>query len=202
MNQKGQKTFKIIISIMVLLIFFPGCGDYIEDYMVEKLVAAYEEIRDDLYMINRYERIEDWQDREIECLGYPDYYEDKDFVIDFDLMIWIKNQVVKSIEYKPDVTNYWQISCETEIRGQGDCEDIAIMIWKGLRDAGFPDNIIGIGIAKNDRGQCHAFAIVYYTEKDFYILDSNFWYEAIKSDQLDNSITLVMGCNLFSIWEF
>ena len=196
-TRRGKKTFKITIFI-ALLIFLPGCRDYIWDYTMEKLVQSYEEIRNDLYV----GRLEDWQNREAECLGYPDYYEDEDFIIDLGLMVGIKNQVVKSIGYKADVTNYWQTSCETETRGRGDCEDIAVMIWKGLRDAGFPDNIIGIGIAKNDRGQGHAFAVVYYTKEDFYILDANFWFGAIRSDQLDDSITLVMGCNLFSIWEF
>lgn len=192
--------FRIIAFIIALLIF-PGCGNYVEDFIEERVIELYDEIRDVFYK-TQYERIKEWQIREAECLDYPEYYEDENFILDFDLMIGIKNQVIKSIGYKADVVNYWQTSCETETEGKGDCEDIAIMIWRELREAGFPDNIIGIGIAQNNRGQCHAFAIVYYTDEYFYILDANFWFKAINSKQLDDSITLIIGCNLFSIWEF
>jgi len=170
------------------------------DLVEEKAKEFYGELYDAV-TTDRRETIEDWQDREAECLNYPDYYEDKNFVVDLDSMIEIKNRVVASIKYKPDTGNYYQTSCETEARGMGDCEDIAIAIWKELRDAGFPDNIIGIGIARNDRGQCHAFAIVYYTTEDLYILDSNFW-GVVDSVQLDGSVNFLVGFNLFSTWDF
>jgi len=188
-----------MIVLIVMLFVFSGCGDLMMDLAKEKAKEFYGELYDAV-TTDRRETIEDWQDREAECLNYPDYYEDKNFVVDLDSMIEIKNRVVASIKYKPDTGNYYQTSCETEARGMGDCEDIAIAIWKELREAGFPDDIIGIGIAKNDRGQCHAFAMVYYTLDDFYILDTNFW-GVVDSKLLNDSVSLIVGYNLFSIWE-
>ena len=203
---------KLLFIILIIPLMFSGCGDYVENCIEDKFIEYWNKISDLYHTDYNYKKIEDWQDRETECLGYPIHQDDENFMFDLNLVTKIRNRVVRRIESKPDTTNYWQTSCETEIRGKGDCEDTAIMIWKELRDAGFPDDIIGMVKIKwypGDDKQFHVFAIVNLQDGDFYILDNGALHkygvmsEDVQraSDVLNKSIELIVGFNLFSIWD-
>ncbi len=202
---------KLFFTILIALLMFSGCKNYVENCIEEKFIELYDEIYN-LYHTDYYERIEDWQDRETKCLGYPIYQDDENFTFGLNLVTEIRNRVVRRIESKAEVTNYWQTSCETEIRGKGDCEDVAILIWKELRDAGFPDDIIRMIKIKwypDGEKSFHIFAVVNLQDGDFYILDNGalhrykvMWEDVQKASKvLNDSIELLVGFNLFSIWE-
>lgn len=163
-------------------------------------------------------KISDWQDREWECQGYTISYRDSgcaevhDRFDDMKKALWWARWTLEfqrqSRAYVPDGAgvDYWQTSCESQRRRDGDCDDAAIMIYYMLRKYYFPDNCIKLVIGEHyigDKLRAHMFAAVYYSETDFYILDATGAYtkNIVKSEDffaLHDNIRLVVEFDLFS----
>ncbi len=116
----------------------------------------------------------------------------------------IRNQVLKEIKYKPDKENfdkkeYWATTRETLSRGVGDCEDQAFVIYRRLYEAGFNHSQLGVCLIEG-----HVFAIFYYKEDDFYILDNGYMtYAVVEASRFYWSKGKpICGFNLYKIWSY
>lgn len=190
----GSRKVRILkeLYFLFIVIFFISCGG-----------GGSEKSNKNIW----YERIEDWQIRELGCLDYPEYnYSQTEFVIEQSVLKDINREVSLNIKYVRDEGNdFWQTSCETVKNGKGDCEDLSILAWSKLRSRGYPDKINGMILSEKD-GLFHVFVAVYYSEDDFYIIDPTGYYT---SDIVTGSkflstekINLILWFNLFLISEF
>ncbi len=66
--------------------------------------------------------------------------------------------------------DYWQLPEETEARGAGDCEDIAVWLYATLIRLGFENVRLVVGRHRIDKPMNHAW-VVYYLNGKVYILD-------------------------------
>lgn len=125
---------------------------------------------------------EDWQKREGYSQNHP---EKQDGKIRYDEVRDIHNWVRFHVKYVPDEQQFderdwWAVSDLVLARMKGDCEDQAIARWRIMREQGFPDDAIGIGVCWG-----HAFAVLHYCEDDFYVLDNGFLTnEIVKASEL------------------
>ncbi|MGA1839292.1 MAG: hypothetical protein ACMUIU_01595 [bacterium] len=153
-----------------------------------------------------YERIEGWQTRELACLEYPEYnYDQSDFIVEESVLRDINREVFHSNKYvKDEGIDFWQTSCETIQYAEGDCEDLAILVWRKLRAKGYPDKINGMILSERD-GLFHVFVAVYYSEDDFYIIDPTgyFTFNVVPGREFLNTekINLILWFNMFLIRE-
>ena len=153
--------------------------------------------------------ISNWQRRESESLNNPTKSSG-------DLPAGWKNKakqihrdMLKNMEYVSDThlygkCEYWATSKEILKYMKGDCEDQAIYVLRELRDAGFPDNKIGVVIVKE-----HAFACIHITNNDFWLLDNGYISrQIIKASEIfpvkikGTELKPVCGFNLFDIWTY
>ena len=153
-----------------------------------------------------YDRIENWQTRELDCLNYPEYnYDKSDFLVEVSVLKDINREVYLNNKYaKDEGIDFWQTSCKTTQRGKGDCEDLSILVWKKIRDTGCPDKINGM-ILSEKGGLFHVFVAVYYSEDDFYIIDPSGYYtlDVIPGREflVQEKINLILWFNMFMIRE-
>lgn len=152
-----------------------------------------------------YNLVSDWQHRELLCVDQKDYlYTPPDFAIDFAAIVKVNNDVRRKIRVVPDVpgADHWQTSRETEARGCGDCEDIAILIWRNLRDIGFPDDLMYLFLVEK-AGLFHTFLAVYYSDDKYYVIDptSCFVKSMISNNEgiAEQKINFIVRFNLFSV---
>ncbi len=154
----------------------------------------------------RYQKIYDWQDRElISCIrdsGTVETEAEPKLTDVVHALSWMS----KNITPTPDDEDYWQTSCETMERGKGDCEDQAILLWRLLREKGFPDDVNRIGwLAHKDDRPSHIIAIIYFPN-EILAVDPTFSYQKISELDLylqDRPFyTLIFEFNLYSIWKY
>ncbi len=115
--------------------------------------------------------VADWQDREQRSLGAT---KPQTGTVDLKRARWIHKWVITNVRYISDEKNYakkeyWATSDEVFSRMQDDCDGQAVACWRKLRDAGFPDDKIGICCIEG-----HAFCVILEGEEDFWILDNGF----------------------------
>jgi len=117
----------------------------------------------------------------------------------------IHNDVLKEIKYVSDKKNYdkrefWATTDETNEKGSGDCEDIAFIMMRRLIEAGYSRKDLCI-ICIED----HAFAGLYFNEKDFWVFDNGHITQIVKKASyilpLKNKKPLV-GFNFEDIWSY
>lgn len=151
------------------------------------------------------DKIEDWQFRELKSIDNKDFiYASNDYVVDLATIIKIGNEIKNQITPKLDPVgnDYWQTSDETLLLGTGDCEDIAILIWRNLRNHGFPDDLVYLVVTEKNN-QFHMILIVYYTLINYYIIDPTSYYiktMIASNDYIEEyGINFLYSFNLFSL---
>ena len=169
-----MKCYKLVFIFFLLL----GCsGRDNEDFFATRSALDIEGMM---------EQIAYWQWEEKQLTDIP--YQ-TDGIVDLDTAIEIRRQVFREIE--TDMSQKSQIfptSAEVETLGRAVCVGYAVLIYKRLRDANFPDNNIGIIRYWN---HCVAFVEI---GEDIYYLDS---YGVIKNREHKNP---VIAFNLFGAW--
>lgn len=151
-------------------------------------------------------KVRDWQRRERDELGYVNKQEGR---VDMEMAKNLHKRMLKEIKYISDKENYgksefWATSKEVAERMQDDCDGQAVYMWRLLRDAGFPDD--RIGMCHVDR---HLFCIIIIDDKDFWLLDNG----AISRQIVKASETFpctvqgvlrkpIYGFNLFDYWVY
>ena len=158
------------------------------------------------YTSSNYKQIIDWQTRQKKELGIMENQQSTTIgKIGIEKAKKIHKWVRNNIRYVSDQSqygkaDYWETAKEVLNKNQADCEGLSILRWKMLRDAGFPEDKIGIALTKN-----HAFCVIQDTEDDFRVLDNGYLsHIIIRASKLfptKNSIPLV-GFNLFDIWSY
>jgi hypothetical protein len=182
----------IILSILSMLLFSLHCGG-LDERMPKRMWW--------------YDRVEGWQGRELTCLHNVEYKNNiYDFSADPSVLETINREISISIDYAEDQgKDYWQTSCETLQKSCGDCEDLAILVWKRIREEGYPDEKIGMILGEKNN-LFHVCAAVYYSEDDFYIIDPTGFYtrRIVKASEFlfEKDIKLILWFNLFAIHEY
>lgn len=77
--------------------------------------------------------------------------------------------------------------------------------WRMMRDAGFPDDNIGMVVVSG-----HMFACLHISDKDFYVLDNGYitYKTALASDIFPfetkdgKELQPIIGFNLFDMWTY
>ncbi len=175
---------KKLIIIIILSSLLYGCGEHASNPF--------------------YQQIYSWQDRElVSCIK-----DSQDIVtattislIEIEcLLSWIS----RNIKSKADEYNYWQTSCETLNQRTGDCEDKAILLWRLLRDQGYPQNVNRIGWLRNkdETAPGHMVIILFFADK-ILVADPRF-YKPFEFDSYFQKYPyyyLIFTFNLHTIWE-
>ena len=99
----------------------------------------------------------------------------------------------------------WQVSTDTLQKGKGISLDQSIVIMHRLRDAGFPDEVIGV-VSVEIGSRRHSFAVVQDLEDDFWMLDNGYFLNlpvrasAYLGKRKD--IHYLIGFNFFDVWTY
>lgn len=162
--------------------------------------------------INEYQsnKAKDWMLREKMYKVYKK--NDKQF-FDYDLMKKIHKNCIKDIVYVKDselynTNEYLATTEDIEKNKAGDCEDQAYYTMLKLKEAGFRDDDIGVlfVMEKNKPDSGHVFAILHYTDNDFYMLDNgHFLSLPVKAKNYlgkRDDIEYIIAYNLFDIWNY
>lgn len=188
-------------SLILLFLLLPLCG-YGDD-----------EHWDDYNYL--YSKIHSWQDREKECLSttrhlFPDptrYQE-----VNMSDLHELRRDIMNDFEYVPDEEghDYWQTSCETSDKGEGDCEDFAILVLSKLRIyyTNHQKGILIITYNRDDKHRCHGIPIIYYCEDDFLTIDRGWGIitgrklrsEDFKTRKSITDLKFKLAFNLEDIW--
>jgi len=108
--------------------------------------------------------------------------------------------VLTNFKYIPDKgKDYWETSDEVIQKGGADCEGLAALMMRKLRELGIPDEKLGICIIPR-----HAFATYWYKDDDFYILDNGYMtYHVVKASEFSwKKGEPLCGFNLSDVWSF
>lgn len=155
--------------------------------------------------ISWYSKICNWQDRESQCLNYPEIQTAESFSFTPSTLTRARNTALESFRSAPEGVEYWETSCEAWNLEEGDCDTAAFRIWGTLRYIGFPDDLIRLFVVKVAENEHHMFVAVYYTPDKFYVIDNGAFTSNIANGEefLDKfQLEPVVAFNLFSYWDF
>lgn len=123
--------------------------------------------------------------------------------VDLALMRRIHRRTL--LEIKHELGDLWRPSSITLDKGRGISLDQSIAIMHRLRDAGFPDDALGV-ISVEFAGRRHSFAIVHDALDDFWMLDNGMFSlcpvrgSVFLSARAD--VHVLIGFNFFDIWNY
>ncbi len=152
-----------------------------------------------------YDDVTRWQKKQLKSMSYegnkPSRTESGFF--DKSLMCRIHRKTLLEVRHK--VEGMWEVSTETLRRGRGISLDQAIVTMHRLRDAGFPDSMLGV-VSVELNGRRHSFAIVQDREDDFWMLDNGYFLNipcrAGKYLGKRKDIQYLIGFNFFDVWNY
>jgi hypothetical protein len=123
--------------------------------------------------------------------------------LDLGLMRRIHRRTLLGIKH--ELGDLWRPSSITVDKGRGISLDQSIAIMHRLRDAGFPDDALGV-ISVEFAGRRHSFAIVHDKADDFWMLDNGmFSFCPIRGSVLLSARTdvhVLIGFNFFDVWNY
>ncbi len=151
-----------------------------------------------------YDDVAAWQKRQIQSMSFEDSVPQKERgVIDLKKMRAIHKKTLLEVRHKED--GMWKVSTDTLQKGRGISLDQAIVLMHRLRDAGFPDDALGVVSVQLSR-QRHSFAIVQFAEDDFWMLDNGrFCSVPVKASTYlakRNDLRYLIGFNFFDVWNY
>ena len=146
-----------------------------------------------------------WQKKQIKSMTYNKIkpQRTKSTFFNKTIMQKIHRKTLLEVQHKNE--GMWEVSTDTLQRGRGISLDQAIVTMHRLRDAGFPDSMLGVvSIARHNRR--HSFAIVQDKEDDFWILDNGYFLNTPcrASSYLGKrkDIQYLIGFNFFDVWNY
>lgn len=151
------------------------------------------------------ERVLKWQKKQLESMTFENAVPKKssEGKIDLPRMRRIHRTSLQAVRH--DLDGMWQVSTDTLQKGKGISLDQSIVIMHRLRDAGFPDEVIGV-VSVEIGARRHSFAIVQDREDDFWMLDNGYFLNipvrasAYLGKRRD--ISYLIGFNFFDVWTY
>ena len=123
--------------------------------------------------------------------------------VDLALMRRIHRRTL--LEIKHELGDLWRPSSVTMSKGRGISLDQSIAIMHRLRDAGFPDDALGV-VSVEFAGRRHSFAIVQDVQDDFWMLDNGtFSFSAVRGSvflSARRDVHVLIGFNFFDVWNY
>ena len=151
-----------------------------------------------------YDDVVAWQKRQITSMSFEDSVPQKESgVIDYKKMRTVHKKTLLEVKHKEG--GMWKVSTDTLQKGRGISLDQAIVLMHRLRDAGFPDDALGVVSVQLSR-QRHSFAIIQFAEDDFWMLDngrlSSVPVKATTFLAKRGDIVYLIGFNFFDVWNY
>lgn len=150
-------------------------------------------------------RVLAWQKKQLESMTFENAVPRKssEGKVDLPRMRRIHRTSLEAVRH--DLDGMWQVSTDTLQKGKGISLDQSIVIMHRLRDAGFPDDVIGV-VSVEIASRRHSFAIVQDIEDDFWMLDNGYFLNipvrasAYLGKRRD--INYLIGFNFFDVWTY
>ena len=147
----------------------------------------------------------EWQKKQLQSMTFENAVprKSREGSIDPARMRRIHRTALQAVRH--DLDGMWQVSTDTLQKGRGISLDQSIVIMHRLRDAGFPDDAIGV-VSVEIGSRRHSFAVVQDRDDDFWMLDNGYFlnipvrasaYLGKRSD-----INYLIGFNFFDIWTY
>lgn len=152
-----------------------------------------------------YADVQEWQKAQLESMTFEDDQPGKitKGTVDLALMRRVHRRTLMGIRH--EIGDLWQPSSVTMDKGRGISLDQSIAIMHRLRDAGFPDDTLGV-VSVEFAGRRHSFAIVHDREHDFWMLDNGmFSYCPLRGSAFLGSrrdVHVLIGFNFFDMWTY
>jgi hypothetical protein len=145
-----------------------------------------------------------WQKKQIKSMSFEDSVPKKEEgVINYKRMRAIHKKTLLEVKHKED--GMWKVSTDTLRKGRGISLDQAIVLMHRLRDAGFPDDALGV-VSVQLKEQRHSFAIIQFAKDDFWMLDNGqFSSVPVKARTFlakRKDISYLIGFNFFDVWNY
>lgn len=150
-------------------------------------------------------RVVEWQKKQLESMTFENAVPKRvlDGKIDLPRMRRIHRTSLEAVRH--DLDGMWQVSTDTLQKGKGISLDQSIVIMHRLRDAGFPDDALGV-VSVEIGSRRHSFAIVQDREDDFWMLDNGYFLNipVRASAYLGKKIGInyLIGFNFFDVWTY
>ena len=123
--------------------------------------------------------------------------------VDLGLMRRIHRRTL--LEIRHELGDLCRPSSVTLDRGRGISLDQSIAIMHRLRDAGFPDDSLGV-VSVEFSGRRHSFAIVHDRPDDFWVLDNGMLsFCPVRGSVLlaaRRDVGVLIGFNFFDVWNY
>ena len=151
-----------------------------------------------------YDDVVVWQKKQIESMSFEDSVPRKSpGVIDIAKMRAIHKKTILDVKHREE--GMWKVSTDTLQQGRGISLDQSIVLMHRLRDAGFPDDALGVVSVQLEQ-QRHSFAIIQYAEDDFWMLDNGYFsvlpVRASRFLAKREDIMYLIGFNFFDVWNY
>lgn len=146
-----------------------------------------------------------WQKAQLKSMTFEDdqLAKAENGHIDLALMRRIHRRTLLEIKHEPG--DLWRPSSVTLDQGRGISLDQSIAIMHRLRDAGFPDNVLGV-VSVAFSGRRHSFAIVHDQDNDFWMLDNGmFSFRPMRGSVFFGArkdVHILIGFNFFDVWNY
>ncbi len=188
--------------------------EYWFGYMVSRIRAAAYAARpgkrhfvknDKIYESPLYDDVRAWQKTQMDSMTFENDRPVKAAkgAVDLTLMRRIHRRTLRGIKH--ELGDLWRPSSITLDKGRGISLDQSIAIMHRLRDAGFPDDALGV-VSVEFAGRRHSFAIVQDKIDDFWVLDNGMFSlcpvrgSVLLSARADARV--LIGFNFFDIWNY
>jgi len=155
-----------------------------------------------------YNKICDWQDREISCQKNPNIIYHSDQSSDWHFLwlqyslIWINSNVF----YISEPIDYWPTSCEIKYSKFDDCDGMAILLWSMIRENRLPDSCNKLIILQRIDSNIYHMGCIVRLDNIEYIVNPS-WQPSKQIYKYDEFFEvfpyyeLILEFNLYSIWE-
>lgn len=152
-----------------------------------------------------YEDVCAWQKTQLDSMTFENDRPIKSSrgTVDLPLMRRIHRRTL--LEIKHEIGELWRPSSVTLDQSRGISLDQSIAIMHRLRDAGFPDDTLGV-VSVEFSGRRHSFAIVQDRSNDFWVLDNGmFSLCPVRGSVLLSAlrdVRILIGFNFFDMWNY
>lgn len=152
-----------------------------------------------------YDDVCTWQKTQMESMTFENDRPVKALkgTVDLALMRRIHRRTL--LEIRHELGDLWRPSSVTLDKGRGISLDQSIAIMHRLRDAGFPDDALGV-VSVEFAGRRHSFAVVHDVPDDFWMLDNGmFSFSPVRGSAFLSArkdVHVLIGFNFFDVWNY